>query len=63
MKYYILALISAFGLSACSLIGESGSDCPDIQPEKSETIALSFKMISANIGSRADASHPETDSE
>lgn len=63
MKYYILALISAFGLSSCSLVGESDSDCPDVIPEKTETIALSFKMISANIGSRADGSHDEIDSE
>lgn len=64
MKYYILALISAIFLCSCSLIREPDSDCPDISPETTETITLSFKMISANIGSRADAlNHDEINSE
>lgn len=63
MKYYILALISAIFLCSCSLIREPDSDCPDISPETTETITLSFKMISANIGSRADAFHEEINSE
>lgn len=40
---------------------ESLPDCVD--PNASEMIALSFKMTSSNIGSRADANHDEIDSE
>lgn len=61
MKYYILALVSALFLSGCSLFEESLPDCVD--PNASEMIALSFKMTSSNIGSRADANHDEIDSE
>lgn len=62
MKYYILALVSALFLSGCGLIEDSLPDCPD--PNAAEKITLSFKMISSNIGSRADAANnDEIDSE
>ena len=62
MKYHILTLFLAFILTGCSLIDDSLPECPAGDP--SESITLSFKMISPNIGTtRADSQHQETDSQ
>lgn len=63
MKYFFPALISAFVLSACSFVGESG-DCGLTGPDQSsDNIMLSFKVISSDAGySRSDQFHNEEDS-
>ena len=62
MKYHILTLFLAFILTGCSLIDDSLPECP--AGDSSESITLSFKMISPNIGTtRADSQHQETDSQ
>ncbi len=60
MKFNIPALIIALLLTGCSWVEDSGTECP-----VSDNITLSFQMLSANIGTRADSNplHSETDSE
>lgn len=65
MRYYFLVLISTLMLSGCGLVYDQVRDCPSPVMEPSDDILLSFQMISANIGTRADdfTGHEETNSD
>ncbi len=60
---HILSIFSAMsltlGLGACSMVEDNPLDCPVYPASPSDSIMLSFKLISSNIGTRADNYHPE----
>ncbi|MDE6479178.1 MAG: hypothetical protein K2L45_02835 [Muribaculaceae bacterium] len=62
MKQHILLILSAFLLSACSLVNEPYQDCPEDKAQ--EAITLYFEMNASGASTRADnQGHLEEESE
>ena len=59
----VAVLILSLGFGACSMVEDSPTACPTTLSSPTDSIMLSFKVISHNIGTRADIQdHNEIDS-